>query len=365
MLGNQLTAAGCKSRRQRLLDALKPTSPMVFGDPLNLRWLAGCYVDPFSLGADFGALLQVTPDNRATLHYAKRTPPSVKDALVDELVPVVWYDGKHAANGDGGHRWSLHDSLEKLGGRMHDSFMDPDSRPVWEALTALRRAKDPDEVDQLKQCMRAGEAGHAWARAHAKAGMTELDVYNGVFTTVSTAVGHPAIVYGDFRVSPGSECHGGPPTGQVLKDGDTLILDFSVILGGYRSDFTNTLVIGGKPTADQKRIFELTVQAMKAGEKLLKAGTPCQAVYDAVNGVFQAADVADKFTHHAGHGLGISHPEAPFFVKHSSETLIAGDVVTLEPGLYIDGIGGVRIENNYAISATGYEQLSHHAISLT
>ncbi|HEY3789182.1 MAG TPA: M24 family metallopeptidase, partial [Urbifossiella sp.] len=91
----------------------------------------------------------------------------------------------------------------------------------------------------------------------------------------------------------------------------------------------------------------------------------CQTVYNAVRGVFEAAGVADKFPHHAGHGLGLAHPEAPFLVRHSTETLVAGDVVTLEPGLYVDGVGGVRIENNYLITDTGFDRLSNHLISLT
>jgi Xaa-Pro aminopeptidase len=104
---------------------------------------------------------------------------------------------------------------------------------------------------------------------------------------------------------------------------------------------------------------------MAAGEKELKAGVTCQQVYDAVRGVFSAAGLADNFPHHAGHGLGLSHPEAPFIVRHSSETLVLGDVVTLEPGLYVDKVGGVRIEHNYLITESGYERLSNHVISLT
>jgi Xaa-Pro aminopeptidase len=103
---------------------------------------------------------------------------------------------------------------------------------------------------------------------------------------------------------------------------------------------------------------------MSAGEATLKAGTACQAVYDAVRGALAAAGLADYFPHHAGHGLGLSHPEAPFFVRHSSETLVAGDVVTLEPGVYVDGIGGIRIENNYLVKADGFDRLSHHTITL-
>jgi Xaa-Pro aminopeptidase len=97
----------------------------------------------------------------------------------------------------------------------------------------------------------------------------------------------------------------------------------------------------------------------------LRAGQPCQVVYDAVRGVFEAAGMADHFPHHAGHGLGVSHPEPPYIVRHSTETLVAGDVVTLEPGLYVDGVGGIRIEHNYLITETGFDRLSDHVIALT
>jgi Xaa-Pro aminopeptidase len=143
-----------------------------------------------------------------------------------------------------------------------------------------------------------------------------------------------------------------------------LILDFSVVIDGYRSDFTNTLVVGREPTADQQRLYDLCCAAMAAGEKALRAGAECQTVYDAVCGVFQRAGTAEHFPHHAGHGLGLTHPEAPFFVRSSDEQLRAGDVVTLEPGLYVPGVGGIRIEHNYLVTENGHERLSNHTIAL-
>jgi Xaa-Pro aminopeptidase len=228
----------------------------------------------------------------------------------------------------------------------------------------MRRQKDPDEIAVLRQCMRAGEAGHAWARANARPGMTELDVYTGVAAACAKEAGKAVIVYGDFAVSPGPERRGGPATGRVIEPGDMLILDFSVVVEGYRSDFTNTLVVGREPKADQRRLYDLCRRAMSSGEKEVRAGAACQAVYDAVRGVFEREGVADAFPHHAGHGLGLTHPEAPFFVRHSDESLLQGDVVTLEPGLYVSGVGGLRIENNYLVTEKGYEQLSHHEIAL-
>jgi Xaa-Pro aminopeptidase len=174
----------------------------------------------------------------------------------------------------------------------------------------------------------------------------------------------PVIVYGDFAVSPGSARRGGPPTDRVLKAGDMIILDYSVVIQGYRSDFTNTLVVGGKPNAEQQRLYDLCMAAMAAGEKELRAEAPCLTVYQALRSVFDKAGVADAFPHHAGHGLGITHPEDPYLVRTANQNLLTGDVVTLEPGLYIDGIGGIRIEHNYLITPTGYERLSNHTITL-
>lgn len=361
-----LTAAGCRTRRALLWDALRnrvDVPALVLSDPIHLRYLANFYVDPFSLGADFGGVLLIRPDGSATLYHDRRLPESVKAAHADRVEVIQWYDGQ--SPGEGPRRLALRPAVEANGGRIHDALTDPLGPTVTNAIANLRRAKDPDEVELLNSCMRATEAGHAWARSYLRAGMTELDAYEGVFGACATASGQPSIVYGDFAVSPGSARRGGPPTDRVLRDGDMFILDYSVIRYGYRSDFTNTLVVGGRPTADQRRLFDACVAAMSAGEATLKAGAACQAVYDAVRGALAAAGLADFFPHHAGHGLGLSHPEAPFFVRHSSETLVAGDVVTLEPGVYVDGIGGIRIENNYLVKADGFDRLSHHTIALT
>src|SRR5205085_11530939 len=149
---------------------------------------------------------------------------------------------------------------------VHDDPASPDCARVTALLHRLRRQKDPDEIALLERCMRATDAGHAWARAHVRPGMTELDVYRGVNAACIQDAGQPVVVYGDFAVSPGPERRGGGPTERVLQPGDLFILDYSVVIGGYRSDFTNTLVVDREPTADQKRLYDLCVQAMAAGE---------------------------------------------------------------------------------------------------
>jgi hypothetical protein len=362
-----LTAQRCHQRRQRLWGRLDPppdSDHLRLADPIHLTYLANFHVDPFSLGAGFGGYLLLRQDGQAKLLHDNRLPDSVKQAHVEERSVVPWYTGQAPARGP--RQLALLQAVNPSHGglRIHDRPGDPYAATVIHTLAEMRRQKDPDEVDLLRHCMRAGEAGHAWARANVRPGMTELDVYCGVNTACIQAAGRAVIVYGDFAVSPGPERRGGPPTQRVLEAGDMMILDFSVVLNGYRGDFTNTLVVGRAPSPDQQRLYDLCMQAMAAGQRELRAGRACRTVFDAVNDVFDRAGVAQHFGHHAGHGLGLTHPEAPYLVRQADETLLAGDVVTLEPGLYVSGVGGIRIEHNYLIREDGYERLSNHTIAL-
>lgn len=363
-----LTAEGCRQRRERLWQRLDPppeSDHLVLADPRHLIYLANCFVTPFCLGAGFPGFLILRKDGHAKLIQDNRLPETVEQAHVEKREVVSWYDGQSPPRDPRLLAPLAAVNPQGTGMRIHDRVGDPYASVLIHALADMRRQKDPDELNVLRQCMRATEAGHAWARTNVQAGMTELDVYCGVNSACIQTAGHAVIVYGDFAVSPGPERRGGPPTRQVLQNGDMLILDFSVVIGGYRSDFTNTLVVGKQPNADQRRLYDLCMAAMAAGEKQLRAGAACLAVDQAVNGTFEAAGMAEHFGHHAGHGLGLEHPEAPFFVRRATETLRAGDVVTLEPGLYVPKIGGIRIEHNYLITDSGYERLSNHVISLT
>ena len=362
-----LTAEGCRRRRERLWTKLDPppeSDYLLLSDPIHLVYFANYFVDPISLGAGFPGCLLVRKDGHAKLLCDNRAPKSTLSAHVDERRSIAWYDGQTPGNGPRQLAVLKEVNPMRSGLRVHDRPGDPMASQIINTVTDMRRQKDPDEVEALRTCMRATDAGHAWALANVKAGMTELDVYSGISAACVKAAGMPVVVYGDFAVSPGSARRGGAPTGQVLKAGDMLILDYSVVIGGYRSDFTNTLVVGGKPNAEQKRLYDLCVAALAAGEKELRAEAACLTVYNAVRGVFEKAGVADAFPHHAGHGLGITHPEDPYIVPGANQNLITGDVVTLEPGLYIDGIGGIRIEHNYLITPAGFERLSNHTIAL-
>src|SRR5438105_4192062 len=228
-----LSADGCRRRRQAFWDRLDPRPEgdhLRLADPIHLMYLANFHVDPFSLGAGFGGCLLLRRDGKAKLLHDNRLPKSVEEAHVEERVVVPWYDGQSPVHGP--RQLALVEDVNPShpGLHIHDRPGDPYAAVLVETLAEMRRQKDPDEIALLRRCMRATEAGHAWARLHVKPGMTELDVYCGVNTACIQAARQAVVVYGDFAVSPGTRRRGGPPTDRPIEQGDMLILDFSVVI---------------------------------------------------------------------------------------------------------------------------------------
>jgi Xaa-Pro aminopeptidase len=332
-------------------------TPLVLADPIHLRYLTNFHVEAINQHADFGALLVLFPNGDGHLYYDSRLAGA--NAHVEQRTALVWYDGQ--SPGRGPRRLLFEPILQQYGGRIHDAMTDPQAHEVHSILSQLRRWKDQDELEVICRCIRATEVGHSWARQHLQTGMTELEVYSGVSRAVFQFLGHWAVVYGDF-VAARVKKRGGPPSNYRLQQGDTFILDYSVVLGGYRSDCTNTLCVG-PASPRQQALFRACLEALQSGENALRPGVTGQQVYYAVCDTFRKYGLDPFFTTHAGHGLGLMHPEPPFFVPHSTETLQVGDVVTLEPGLYCDDTG-MRFEHVYRITENGYQRLSEHVLTL-
>lgn len=376
-----LTADGCLARRYRLWDALPQEYDWVLiADPRHVHYFSNFWVNPISFSTCERGLLLLERSGQATLmadNFTRRS--AVADPFVDEEVIGKWYDHKHSVmNRDHVLFAQLKLLAPRLKGRR--GLVEAEWLPVMAAdeldlahecralelgsiIRQLRRQKEPDEIELLSRCMRACDAGHAQALKSIRQGMTELELYCDVQRAAELAAGLASVVYGDFRaVNAEIPKRGGQPTSYVLKEGDMFILDYSVMIGGYRSDFTNTLAVG-EPTANQIEIFETAKSALLAAEAVTKAGTRAADVYRAASKVLEDAGHA-PLVHHAGHGLGLAHPEAPILVSESDDVLLEGDVVTIEPGLYIEGIGGVRLEHNVLVTKSGSRRLSGHELRL-
>jgi Xaa-Pro aminopeptidase len=385
-----LTAEGCLERRKNLWSGIpEPVDWVLIGDARHVQYFSNFRINPISFSADQRCLLLLQRSGRATLladNFVRRT--AVADPAVDAEVIVPWYTHKRSVtNRDHAllraleecrEQWATTNGLVEAEGvtqavaavvaettlRLPISGSEQSLASVGTLIRELRRQKLPDEIGLLKRCMSACDAGHAAAFNVAKPGASELDVYIAIQRAAELAAGCACVVYGDFRAT-NADVHkaGGLPTEYVLRDGDLFIADFSVVIHGYRSDFTNTIAVSD-PTDDQTRQFEACRDALAAAESVLKAGVRASDVYEAASAVLLERGYP-KLAHHCGHGLGMEHPEAPILVPESDDVLLDGDVVTIEPGLYIEGVGGMRFEHNYAVTATGAERLSNHRIGLT
>jgi Xaa-Pro aminopeptidase len=390
-----LTQEGCLARRQRLWGMVpEEIEWLLIADPRHVQYLANFWVQPLSFSCGERGLLLLEREGAATLMADNFTLRSaVHEPYVDRTSVTTWYDHKHSVV-DRDH--ALFHALSEVASHLRNrkGLLEAEWLPVGAAallnpehyefsarqepgaspfvdlgsmIRLQRRRKEPDEIALMKQCMVAGDAGQRRLLEIIREGITEFEIYREVQKAAVAAAGRPAIVYGDFRACFASEPkNGGLPKGEgrALQKGDLFILDYSVMLDGYRSDFTNTVSIG-KPSSEVQDLFALCQAAMRGGEEQLRPRNSAAEVYKAVLKPFADAGRPELFPHHAGHGIGLAHPEPPILVPLSTDALEIGNVVTLEPGAYQEGIGGMRIEHNYLITADGYERLSNHEIRLT
>jgi Xaa-Pro aminopeptidase len=377
-----LTSEGCRARRTRLWDALEEQPDWILvSEPRHLMYFANFYATPFIFRTqNASALLLLGADGSSLLITDNMLGGYAQRAHVDDRLMADWYSGKGSAPERQGVlvEAATRAMQSRDGSRVAFDQMVPSALvqhllqsrrsiaplSVNNAAARLMRRKDDDELQVLRRTMAAMELGFVRARDGIHAGMTELQAYTLVSGAVLEHLGEQALVYGDVASGPRAEARGGPPTARVIERGDLFLLDYSAVLYGYRGDFTNTWVVDGQPAPRQRELAELCLAALRAGESRLRPGTRGADIHAALTEVFARAGVAEAFPHHSGHGIGLGHPDPPYFTPHSDDVVAERDVVTLEPGLYVQGVGGMRFERNYVITADGCELLTHHALGL-
>ncbi len=247
---------------------------------------------------------------------------------------VVTVDGYDALTGELGERSGATELVRAAG-----------------MVEALREVKDAGEVALLRLACEAADAALAdlVARGGLRPGRTEREVSRQLealmldhgadavaFETIVAAGAHSAIPH--HR-----------PTNAVLAAGDFVKIDFGALVAGYHSDMTRMFVLG-KPADWQLEIYQLVAEAQRAGREALKPGAGLRDVDAAARRLIDDAGYGDQFGHGLGHGVGLQIHEAPGIGATSAGTLLAGSAVTVEPGVYLPGRGGVRIEDTLVVA---------------
>jgi Xaa-Pro aminopeptidase len=219
-------------------------------------------------------------------------------------------------------------------------------------VEALRQRKDDGEVARLAAAAAIADAALAATRHRLGEGPTEADFA----LELDSEVRHLGADGASFETIVASGHNGAKPHARPglrpIHDGDLVVVDFGATVDGYHSDMTRTTMVG-TPSATQRRMLDVVAHAQAMGVAAVGDGVECVEVDRVCRTVISDAGWADAFVHSTGHGVGLAIHEDPRMGEASTASLAAGHVVTVEPGVYLSGHGGVRIEDTVVVTATG------------
>ena len=264
-------------------------------------------------------------------------------------------DGRYAVSDNA---WALHllGLQRELPGSAYHSMTG--------RLPMLRAVKDARELDRLAAAGAAADATYREILGVRFSGRRESEVAADL-ADLLRAFGHEQV---DFTVV-GSGPNGANPHHEagerVIEVGDCVVLDFGGLMAGYGSDTTRTVSVG-EPTDEVREVHEVVRRAQQAAVEAVRPGVACQEVDRAARGVIAEAGHGERFIHRTGHGIGVTTHEPPYIIEGEEQPLVPGMCFSVEPGVYLEGRFGVRIEDIVAVTADGARRLNDtdHALAV-
>ncbi|GIU96639.1 MAG: dipeptidase [Actinomycetota bacterium] len=228
--------------------------------------------------------------------------------------------------------------------------------PASGVLGGLRAVKDPEELDRLRRAAAAADATFEAICASGLAGRRELDVA-AELAELLVANGHARAAFTIVAAGPNGASPHHEPTERTIRTGDAVVLDFGGALEGYHSDITRTVVVERAPEGFAA-VYELVREAQEAAVAAVAPGVPIAEVDRAAREPIERAGFGERFLHRTGHGIGLEVHEPPYAVAGDPTVLAPGMTFSVEPGIYLDGRFGVRIEDIVAVTPDGVERLN-------
>jgi Xaa-Pro aminopeptidase len=236
--------------------------------------------------------------------------------------------------------------------------------PTVGAVEALRRVKEPDEIAAIRRAAAISDEVYELLAKQRFTGRTERDlawcIEQAFHDAGAAGLAFASIVAG----GPNGALPHAEPTDRVIEAGTLVTVDMGCVVDGYCSDCTRTFATGDLP-ADLASAYPLCQQAQLDGLAAVRPGAHGRDVDAASRIAIEAAGLGKNYGHGLGHGLGLEVHEAPVLRPESEDVLAVGNVVTVEPGIYLPGVGGVRIEDLVLVTDDGAESLTHFTKELT
>jgi Xaa-Pro dipeptidase len=325
--------------------------------PVSIAYLTGFHAEPF----ERLMALAVRPDRATLIVPALEHEKASQHADHSEV--VSWRDGE---DGYALVRAALEGCVEVGVEKEHLTLQAAEMLiartaaremvDVSPEIRRLRRIKNQAEIEKLARAASITDAVADEVIARLCPGQTELEVSLMIGAAIGERGGTLSFE-SLVQSGPNSALPHMRPTSRKLSAGDFVLLDFGAAVDGYRADTTRMAVVG-EPTARHEEIHRLVLEAHDAAIAAVRAGTTTGTVDAAARQVIDAAGMGDKFFHRVGHGLGLEAHEDPSLDPGSATVLEAGMVFTIEPGVYISGWGGVRIEDDIVVERTGCRLLT-------
>ncbi|MCZ7645001.1 MAG: Xaa-Pro peptidase family protein [Planctomycetota bacterium] len=236
-----------------------------------------------------------------------------------------------------------------------------DAADLTPEIVRLRKRKEPDEVDALRRAIDVSQTMYAYAKAAVKPGLDELELFGELRAVATRAAGGDLERFGnDFRAN----SPGGPARKRAMLEGELYILDAGPSVDGYHADNCRTFAVDGEGSGAQHKACRHIAACLEHLEQLAKPGIAGRALFEAADRFLKDGGYAGM-VHHLGHGIGLAPHEAPQLNPEYESVLEAGDVITMEPGIYSEELrAGIRLEHNYAVTEQGLERLTTFPLEL-
>ncbi len=231
-------------------------------------------------------------------------------------------------------------------------------RAIEKDLIRIRARKNPDEIDSMRRAVRISEKALENLLAWVKPGMTERQIATRL-TSEMLALGGEEEAFGALvQTGPNSANPHGSLSDRAIQEGEFFLLDFGCKVDGYPADITRTFCLG-EPSAEMQTIFDTVVRANETARFAAKPGMAMGDLDKIARDVITEAGYGEYFIHRLGHGLGLEvHEPIPQIAQDVIDVLEPGMTFTIEPGIYVPGLGGCRIEDNVVVTGGGLDTLT-------